>query len=91
MCPMQMCVCVSDVMLRECCTTVFLQMIELGLTDGSFLDELIEITSQSLAQLEIQEHFNIIKEIGRGKYGKVLLVTHCFNGNCIFHTTSCTK
>lgn len=56
-------------------------MAELGLTDGSFIDELIEITAQSLAQLEIQEHFNIIKEIGRGKYGKVLLVTHCFKGN----------
>lgn len=56
-------------------------MAELGLADGSFIDELIEITAQSLAQLEIQEHFNIIKEIGRGKYGKVLLVTHCFKGN----------
>lgn len=60
---------------------VFLQMTALGLTDGSFIDELIEITAQSLAQLEIREHFNIIKEIGRGKYGKVLLVTHCFKGN----------
>lgn len=56
-------------------------MTALGLTDGSFIDELMEITAQSLAQLEIQEHFNVIKEIGRGKYGKVLLVTHCFKGN----------
>lgn len=60
---------------------VFLQMAELALADGSFIDELMEITAQSLAQLEIQERFNIIKEIGRGKYGKVLLVTHCFKGN----------
>lgn len=58
-------------------------MIELGLTDGSFIDELMEITAQSLDQREIQEHFNVIKEIGRGKYGKVLLVTHCFKGNCL--------
>ncbi|XP_019718475.1 serine/threonine-protein kinase SBK1 isoform X2 [Hippocampus comes] len=57
-----------------------LEMIELGLPDGSLIDELIVLTSQSLGQLEIQEHFNIIKEIGRGKYGKVLLVTHRFKG-----------
>ncbi|KAK2851023.1 hypothetical protein Q5P01_007299 [Channa striata] len=55
-------------------------MIELGLADGSLIDELIELTAQSLSHLEIQEHFNIIKEIGRGKYGKVLLVTHRFRG-----------
>ncbi|XP_061908295.1 serine/threonine-protein kinase SBK1-like [Entelurus aequoreus] len=55
-------------------------MIELGLADGSLIDELIELTAQSLGQLEIQEHFNVIKEIGRGKYGKVLLVTHRFRG-----------
>ncbi|XP_034447243.1 serine/threonine-protein kinase SBK1 [Hippoglossus hippoglossus] len=55
-------------------------MIELGLADGSLIDELMELTAQSLSQREIQEHFNIIKEIGRGKYGKVLLVTHRFRG-----------
>ncbi|XP_062282576.1 serine/threonine-protein kinase SBK1 [Scomber scombrus] len=55
-------------------------MIELGLADGSLIDELIELTAQSLGNLEIKEHFNIIKEIGRGKYGKVLLVTHRFRG-----------
>ncbi|XP_077411398.1 serine/threonine-protein kinase SBK1 isoform X1 [Vanacampus margaritifer] len=56
------------------------EMIELGLADGSLIDELMVLTSQSLNQLEIQEHFNVIKEIGRGKYGKVLLVTHRFRG-----------
>ncbi|XP_069025264.1 serine/threonine-protein kinase SBK1 isoform X1 [Embiotoca jacksoni] len=55
-------------------------MIELGLADGSLIDELMELTAQSLSHREIQEHFNIIKEIGRGKYGKVLLVTHRFRG-----------
>uniref|UniRef100_A0A8C6LQS6 Si:dkey-8e10.3 n=1 Tax=Nothobranchius furzeri TaxID=105023 RepID=A0A8C6LQS6_NOTFU len=55
-------------------------MIELGLADGSLIDELMELTAQSIGHLEIQEHFNIIKEIGRGKYGKVLLVTHRFRG-----------
>lgn len=56
------------------------EMIELGLADGSLIDELMELTAQSLARLEIQEHFDIVKEIGRGKYGKVLLVTHRFRG-----------
>lgn len=55
-------------------------MIELGLADGSLIDELMELTAQSLSHLEIHEHFNILKEIGRGKYGKVLLVTHRFRG-----------
>uniref|UniRef100_A0A3P8TR18 Si:dkey-8e10.3 n=1 Tax=Amphiprion percula TaxID=161767 RepID=A0A3P8TR18_AMPPE len=52
----------------------------LGLADGSLIDELMELTAQSLGQLEIQERFDVIKEIGRGKYGKVLLVTHRFRG-----------
>jgi len=56
-------------------------MIELGRVDGgSLIDELMELTAQSLSQLEISEHFNVIKEIGRGKYGKVLLVTHRCRG-----------
>lgn len=55
-------------------------MIELGMPAGSLIDELMELTAQSLSHLEIKEHFNIIKEIGRGKYGKVLLVTHRFRG-----------
>ncbi|KAG9332715.1 hypothetical protein JZ751_014814 [Albula glossodonta] len=46
------------------------------MADGSLIDELIELTAQSLSYLEIEEHFNIVKEIGRGKYGQVLLVTH---------------
>lgn len=58
-------------------------MIELGLADVSPIDELMELTAQSIAPLEIQEHFNVIKEIGRGKYGRVLLVTHRCRGNCL--------
>lgn len=57
-------------------------MIELGSVEegSSLIEELMELTSQSLCQLEIKEHFNIIKEIGRGKYGHVLLVTHRCKG-----------
>lgn len=57
-------------------------MIELGPAEdgGSYIEELMELTAQSLSRLEIQEHFNVIKEIGRGKYGRVLLVTHRCRG-----------
>ncbi|KAL6459202.1 hypothetical protein MHYP_G00326740 [Metynnis hypsauchen] len=57
-------------------------MIELGsVAEGSSpIEELMELTAQSLCQLDIKEHFNVIKEIGRGKYGRVLLVTHRCRG-----------
>ncbi|KAM9751804.1 serine/threonine-protein kinase SBK1 [Menidia menidia] len=55
-------------------------MIDLDLAEGSLIDELMELTAQSIIHLEIQERFNVIKEIGRGKYGRVLLVTHRFRG-----------
>jgi len=60
-------------------------MIELGSVEegSSLIDELMKLTSQSLCQLEIKEHFNIIKEIGRGKYGHVLLVTHRCKGTLL--------
>uniref|UniRef100_A0A4W4DNP9 Protein kinase domain-containing protein n=1 Tax=Electrophorus electricus TaxID=8005 RepID=A0A4W4DNP9_ELEEL len=47
---------------------------------SSPIEEMMELTAQSLCQLEIKDHFNIIKEIGRGKYGRVLLVTHRCRG-----------
>ncbi|XP_072295671.1 serine/threonine-protein kinase SBK1 [Eucyclogobius newberryi] len=40
----------------------------------------MELTAQSLVDLEIQDRFDVIKEIGRGKYGRVLLVTHRCRG-----------
>ncbi|XP_076860203.1 serine/threonine-protein kinase SBK1 isoform X2 [Brachyhypopomus gauderio] len=57
-------------------------MIELdSVAEGSSpIEEMIELTAQSLCKLEIKDHFNIIKEIGRGKYGRVLLVTHRCRG-----------
>lgn len=73
-----------------CPVCVCTQMIELGLSlaDGSLIDELMELTAQSLSNLEIQEHFDVVKEIGRGKYGKVLLVTHRFRGTTAPKTTN---
>lgn len=40
------------------------------------LDELLEITAQSLVRTEVAEHYEVIRELGRGKYGHVVLVTH---------------
>ena len=65
-------------------------MIELGSLDGNQIDELMELTAQSLSQLEIKEHFNVIKEIGRGKYGRVLLVTHRCRGQGSSSSTTFT-
>ncbi|TRY72788.1 hypothetical protein DNTS_009495 [Danionella cerebrum] len=70
------------VRIESVCSPEPQRMIELGSMEegSSLIDELIVLTSQSLCQLEIPEHFNIIKEIGRGKYGQVLLVTHRCKG-----------
>lgn len=40
------------------------------------LEELLEITAQSLVRAEVAEHYEVIRELGRGKYGHVMLVTH---------------
>lgn len=40
------------------------------------LEELLEITAQTLVRAEVAEHYEVIRELGRGKYGHVMLVTH---------------
>uniref|UniRef100_A0A8D2NJV1 Serine/threonine-protein kinase SBK2 n=1 Tax=Zonotrichia albicollis TaxID=44394 RepID=A0A8D2NJV1_ZONAL len=40
------------------------------------LEELLEITAQSLVRTEVAEHYEVVRELGRGKYGHVMLVTH---------------
>uniref|UniRef100_A0A8C3SV27 Serine/threonine-protein kinase SBK2 n=1 Tax=Chelydra serpentina TaxID=8475 RepID=A0A8C3SV27_CHESE len=42
----------------------------------AMLDEMLEITAQSLVHTEVAEHYQVIRELGRGKYGHVVLVTH---------------
>uniref|UniRef100_A0A8C6ZRM8 SH3 domain binding kinase family member 2 n=1 Tax=Nothoprocta perdicaria TaxID=30464 RepID=A0A8C6ZRM8_NOTPE len=36
-------------------------------------DELLQITAQSLVRMEVAEHYEVIRELGRGKYGHVVL------------------
>ncbi|XP_025904335.1 serine/threonine-protein kinase SBK2-like [Nothoprocta perdicaria] len=45
-------------------------------TAPAVLDELLQITAQSLVRMEVAEHYEVIRELGRGKYGHVVLVTH---------------
>ncbi|RLV98329.1 hypothetical protein DV515_00010865 [Chloebia gouldiae] len=40
------------------------------------IEELLEITAQSLVRAEVAEHYEVVRELGRGKYGHVMLVTH---------------
>lgn len=47
-----------------------------GTAAPAVLDELLEITAQSLVRTEVAEHYEVIRELGRGKYGHVMLVTH---------------
>lgn len=47
-----------------------------GTVAPTVLEELLEITAQSLVHAEVAEHYEVIRELGRGKYGHVMLVTH---------------
>lgn len=47
-----------------------------GTAAPAMLEELLEITAQSLVRTEVAEHYEVIRELGRGKYGHVMLVTH---------------
>ncbi|OCT72908.1 serine/threonine-protein kinase SBK2 [Xenopus laevis] len=47
-----------------------------GLEAASMLDEMIELTAQTLSRMEVSDHYRVIKELGRGKYGQVVLVIH---------------
>ncbi|KAL6461254.1 hypothetical protein MHYP_G00312200 [Metynnis hypsauchen] len=40
------------------------------------LDELCHLTAQSLTSLDPSDHFRVIKLLGEGSYGKVMLAMH---------------
>ncbi|XP_041868456.1 serine/threonine-protein kinase SBK1 [Melanotaenia boesemani] len=40
------------------------------------LDEMCHLTAQSLTQMDTSEHFKLIKLLGEGSYGKVMLAVH---------------
>ncbi|XP_058874420.1 serine/threonine-protein kinase SBK2 [Acipenser ruthenus] len=40
------------------------------------LEELCHLTAQSLTSLELRDHFRVIRQLGEGSYGEVLLAIH---------------
>ncbi|XP_030053575.1 serine/threonine-protein kinase SBK1 [Microcaecilia unicolor] len=40
------------------------------------LQEMMELTSQTMPRLELKEHYRVIQELGSGSYGRVLLAEH---------------
>ncbi|XP_041035992.1 serine/threonine-protein kinase SBK1-like [Carcharodon carcharias] len=45
-----------------------------------FIEEMMLLLSQSLARMEVSEHYEVIKELGCGSFGKVQLGKHRFRG-----------
>ncbi|KAK7886342.1 hypothetical protein WMY93_025963 [Mugilogobius chulae] len=45
------------------------------------LDELCYLSAQSLTSLKVSEHFHVIKLLGEGSYGKVMLAVHRKRGS----------
>ncbi|XP_051992473.1 serine/threonine-protein kinase SBK1 [Xyrauchen texanus] len=50
-------------------------------TATRLLDELCHLTAQSLESLEPSDHFQVVKLLGEGSYGKVMLAVHKKSGN----------
>lgn len=67
----------------------FLQGLTMDLTLGmeaqALLEEMLQITAQSLVHMEVTEHYQVVKELGKGKYGQVVLVTHRKRGKDSIH------
>ncbi|XP_075461359.1 serine/threonine-protein kinase SBK2-like [Ascaphus truei] len=47
-----------------------------GLEEATMLEDMIQLTAQNLVRMEVSDHYKVIKELGRGKYGQVTLVIH---------------
>lgn len=40
------------------------------------LDEMCHLTAQSLTPMDTSQHFKVLKLLGEGSYGKVMLAVH---------------
>lgn len=45
------------------------------------LDEMCHLTAQSLTPMVTSEHFKVLKLLGEGSYGKVMLAVHRKRGD----------
>lgn len=43
---------------------------------AKLLDEMCHLTAQSLTTMNTSEHFQVLKLLGEGSYGKVMLAVH---------------
>lgn len=43
---------------------------------AKLLDEMCQLTAQSLTTMNTSEHFQVLKLLGEGSYGKVMLAVH---------------
>lgn len=50
------------------------------------LDELQLIAAQNLERLEVNKYYEVIRELGKGTYGKVDLVIHKIRGDGAMYT-----
>lgn len=55
------------------------------------LDELQLIAAQNLERLEVNKYYEVIRELGKGTYGKVDLVIHKIRGEGRVHTVKNIK
>lgn len=46
------------------------------------LDERCFLSAQSMPSLKVSEHFQVVKLLGEGSYGKVMLAVHRKRGAC---------
>lgn len=50
------------------------------------LEELQLFTAQNLEKVEVNKYYEVIRELGKGTYGKVDLVIHKIRGTAQFQT-----
>lgn len=55
------------------------------------LDERCFLSAQSMQSLNISEHFQLVKLLGEGTYGKVMLAVHKKRGRSVFYPLHITS
>ena len=58
------------------CVCVWFYVCVVQAVEAQQLDELCFLTAQSMTSLRTSDHFQIVKLLGEGSYGKVMLAVH---------------
>jgi len=80
----------------DSCVCVFLCVcvcVRLQAVKAQQLDELCFLTAQSMTSLRTSDHFQMVKLLGEGSYGKVMLAVHRKRGewqpwHCPYHNNT---